>query len=191
MQCNTWTRLFDIKLPSDRLHLFIESASPIQYDIYKSQLKRKIIMGIKISVNHQAIADALIKSGDLHRDDCGCGLLYEHDEAQELQELIDIALDVIEVFGEAGLRALSNRAERRADELDIEVRAKQAKAEAEKALREAQLSEYDQLALMGAVGSVGGDMDAYDLAKALVSRKVYTVPEIMRLSREQLRHLLS
>ncbi|MFK3941920.1 hypothetical protein ACI2KC_09565 [Pseudomonas monteilii] len=148
-------------------------------------------MGIKISVNHQAIADALIKSGDLHRDDCGCGLSYEHDEAQELQELIDIALDVIEVFGEVGLRALSNRAERRADELDIEVRAKLAKAEAEKALREAQLSEYDQLALMGAVGSVGGDMDAYDLAKALVSRKVYTVPEIMRLSREQLRHLLS
>jgi len=154
-------------------------------------LKRKIIMGIKVSINHQAIAEALIKSGDLHRDDCGCGLSYEHDEAQELQELIDITLDVIEVFGEAGLRALSNRAERRADELDIEVRAKLAKAEAEKALREVQLSEYDQLALMGAVGSVGGDMDAYDLAKALVSRKVYTVPEIMRLSREQLRHLLS
>ena len=148
-------------------------------------------MGIKVSINHQAIAEALIKSGDLHRDDCGCGLSYEHDEAQELQELIDITLDVIEVFGEAGLRALSNRAERRADELDIEVRAKLAKAEAEKALREVQLSEYDQLALMGAVGSVGGDMDAYDLAKALVSRKVYTVPEIMRLSREQLRHLLS
>lgn len=148
-------------------------------------------MGIKISVNHQAIADALIKSGDLHRDDCGCGLSYEHDEAQELQELIDIALDVIEVFGEAGLRALSNRAERRADELDIEVRAKLAKAEAEKALSEAQLSEYDQLALMSVVGSVGGDLDAYDMAKALVARKIYTVPEIMRLSREQLRHLLS
>lgn len=148
-------------------------------------------MGIKISVNHQAIADALIKSGDLHREDCGCGLSYEHDEAQELQELIDIALDVIEVFGEAGLRALSNRAERRADELDIEVRAKQAKAEAEKALGEAQLSEYDQLALMGAVGSIGGDMDAYDLAKTLVRRKVYSVAEIMRLSSVQLRHLLS
>lgn len=148
-------------------------------------------MGIKVSINHQAIAEAIIKSGDLHRDDCGCGLSYEHDEAQELQELIDISLDVIEVFGEAGLRALSNRAERRADELDIEVRAKLAKAEAEKALGEAQLSEYDQLALMSAVGSVGGDMDAYDLAKALVSRKIYTVPEIMRLSREQLRHLLS
>lgn len=148
-------------------------------------------MGIKVSINHQAIAGAIIKSGDLHREDCGCGLEYAHDEAQELQELIDISLDVIEVFGEAGLRALSNRAERRADELDIEVRAKLAKAEAEKALREVQLSEYDQLALMGAVGSVGGDMDAYDLAKALVSRKVYTVPEIMRLSREQLRHLLS
>ena len=148
-------------------------------------------MGIKISVNHQAIADALIKSGDLHREDCGCGLSYEHDEAQELQELIDITLDVIEVFGEAGLRALSNRAESRADELDIEVRAKQAKAEAEKALGEAQLSEYDQLALMSAVGSIGGDMDAYDLAKTLVRRKVYSVAEIMRLSSVQLRHLLS
>ncbi|WP_054889980.1 hypothetical protein [Pseudomonas sp. NBRC 111129] len=148
-------------------------------------------MGVKISVNHQAIANALIKSGDLHREDCGCGLPYEHDEAQELQELIDIALDVIEVFGEAGLRALSNRAERRADELDIEVRAKLAKAEAEKALGVAQMSEYDQLALMSAVGRVGGDLDAYDMAKALVARKVYTVPEIMRLSREQLRHLLS
>jgi hypothetical protein len=148
-------------------------------------------MGIKISVNHQAIADALIKSGDLHREDCGCGLSYEYDEAQELQELIDITLDVIEVFGEAGLRALSNRAERRADELDIEVRAKQAKAEAEKALGEAQLTEYDQLALMSAVGSIGGDVDAYDLAKTLVRRKVYSVAEIMRLSSVQLRHLLS
>jgi hypothetical protein len=175
------------------LHLFIESASPIQYDIYKSQPKRKIIMGIKISVNHQAIADALIKSGDLHREDCGCGLEYEHDKAQELQELIDIALDVIEIYGEAGLRALVNQAERRADELDLKVRAAaaQAKAEAEKALGVAQMSEYDQLALMSAVGSVGGDLDAYDMAKALVARKVYTVPEIMRLSREQLRHLLS
>ena len=148
-------------------------------------------MGIKISVNHQAIADALIKSGDLHREDCGCVLSYEHDEAQELQELIDISLDVIEVFGEAGLRALSNRAERRADELDIEVRAKLAKAEAEKAMGVAQLSEYDQIALMSAVGSIGGDMDAYDLAKTLVRRKVYSVAEIMRLSSVQLRHLLS
>lgn len=150
-------------------------------------------MGIKISVNHQAIADALIKSGDLHREDCGCGLSYEHDDAHELQEVIDIALDIIEVFGEAGLRALVNQAERRADELDLKVRAAaaQAKAEAEKALGEAQLSEYDQLALMGAVGSIGGDMDAYDLAKTLVRRKVYSVAEIMRLSSVQLRHLLS
>lgn len=150
-------------------------------------------MGINISVNHQAIADALIKSGDLHREDCGCGLSYEHHDAQELQEVIDIALDIIEVFGEAGLRALVNQAERRADELDLKVRAAaaQAKAEAEKALGEAQLSEYDQLALMGAVGSIGGDMDAYDLAKTLVRRKVYSVAEIMRLSSVQLRHLLS
>ncbi|WP_092357228.1 hypothetical protein [Pseudomonas sp. NFACC25] len=148
-------------------------------------------MGIKVLISHQAIADTPIKSGDPHRDDCGCGLSYEHDDAQELQELIYITLDVIEVFGEAGLRALSNRAERRADELDIKVRAKLAKAETEKALGEARLSEYDQLALMGAVGNIGGDMDAYDLAKTLVRRKVYSVAEIMRLSSVQLRHLLS
>ena len=148
-------------------------------------------MGIKISVNHQAIADALIKSGDLHREDCGYGLSYEHDEAQELQELIGITLDVIAIFGAAGLRELALHANELADEEEFRAAVAQAKAEAEKALGEAQLSEYDQLALMGAVGSVGGDMDVYDLAKALVSRKVYTVPEIMRLSREQLRHLLS
>ncbi|WP_422416810.1 hypothetical protein [Pseudomonas sp. GZD-222] len=148
-------------------------------------------MGIKVSINHQAIAGALIKSGDLYREDCGCGLEYAHDDAQELQEVIDIALDVIEVFGEAGLRALISRAEVRAGELEAQVRAKQAKAEAEKARGEAQLSEYDQLGLMSAVGSVGGDLDAYDMAKTLVARKIYTVPEIMRLSREQLRHLLS
>lgn len=171
-------------------------------------------MGIKISVNHQAIADALIKSGDLHREDCGCGLSYEHDEAQELQELIGIALDVIEVFGEAGLRALVNQAERRADELDLKVRAEtQAKAaaaersqivedmvaarnEIERAERArvasgAGLSDYDQVSLMNAVSSVGGDFAEFDFARALVLRGVYTVPEIMKLSREQLRHLLS
>lgn len=148
-------------------------------------------MGIKISVNHQAIADALIKSGDLHREDCGCGLSYEHDEAQELQELIGITLDVIAIFGAAGLRELALHANELADEEEFRAAAAQAKAEAEKAVSEAQLSEYDQLALMSAVGSVGGDLDAYDMAKALVARKIYTVPEIMRLSREQLRHLLS
>jgi len=61
-------------------------------------------MGIKVSINHQAIAEAIIKSGDLHRDDCGCGLSYEHDGEQELQELIGITLDVIAIFGAAGLR---------------------------------------------------------------------------------------
>ena len=165
--------------------------------------KRKIIMGIKVSINHQAIAEAIIKSGDLHRDDCGCGLEYHHDEAQELQELIGISLDVIAIFGAAGLRELALHAneladeeefraayeaaekERLANELELKVRADtQAKAEA-------QLSEHDQLALMSAVGSIGGDVDAYDLAKTLVRRKVYTVAEIMRLSSVQLRHLLS
>lgn len=172
--------------------------------------KGKIIMGIKISVNHQAIADALIKSGDLDRNDCACGLEYKHDRESELLGLINLALNTIAIFGAAGLRDLAIHAneladeeefraayevaekERRAAELDLKVRADaQAKAEAEKALGEAQLSEYDQLALMGAVGSIGGDMDAYDLAKTLVRRKVYSVAEIMRLSSVQLRHLLS
>lgn len=33
--------LFDIKLPSDRLHLFIELASPIQYDVYIETPKKE------------------------------------------------------------------------------------------------------------------------------------------------------
>ena len=148
-------------------------------------------MGIKVSINHQAIADALIKSGDLHRDDCGCGLEYHHDEAQELQELIGISLDVIAIFGAAGLRELALHANELADEEEFRAAAAQAKAEAEKAMGVAQLSEYDQIALMNIVGSIGGDMDAYDLATTLVRRKVYSVAEMMRLSGAQLRHLLS
>lgn len=162
-----------------------------------------------ISIDSRKIAEALLKSGDLYNDDCACGLEYVHDKESELNELIGLALDTIAIFGAAGLRDLAIHAneladeeefraayevaekERRAVELDIEVRAKLAKAGAGKVLSEAQLSEYDQLALMSAVGSIGGDLDAYDLAKALVIREVYTVPEIMRLSREQLRHLLS
>ncbi|MGR6496972.1 hypothetical protein IYR97_08195 [Pseudomonas fulva] len=142
-------------------------------------------------INHQKIAEALIKSGDLHRDDCNCGLEYEHDDAQDLQELIDIGLDVIEVFGEAGLRALINRAEVRCVDIETKLRAKQAKAEEEKAMNEAIISEYDQIALLNIIGAIGGDMDAYDLATALVRRKVYSVAEMMRLSSVQLRHLLS
>ena len=155
------------------------------------------------SIDPRKIAEALLKSGDLYNDDCACGLEYMHDKESELNELIGLALDAIAIFGAAGLRDLAIHAneladeeefraayeaaekERLANELELKVRADaQAKAEA-------QLSEYDQLALMSAVGSVGGDLDAYDLAKALVSRRIYTVPEIMRLSREQLRHLLS
>lgn len=146
---------------------------------------------MRTPINHQKIAEALIKSGDLHRDDCNCGLEYEHDDAQDLQELIDISLDVIEVFGEAGLRALINRAEVRAGEIEVQVRAKQAKAEEEKVMSEAIISEYDQIALLNIIGAIGGDMDAYDLATALVRRKVYSVAEMMQLSSVQLRHLLS
>ncbi|MCS4061711.1 hypothetical protein [Pseudomonas putida] len=148
-------------------------------------------MGSGNSINHQKIAEALIKSGDLYRDDCDCGLEYQHDDAQELQDLIDISLDVIDIFGAAGLRALINKAEVRVGEIEAQVRAKQAKAEEEKAMSEAIISEYDQIALLNIIGSIGGDMDAYDLAMALVRRKVYSVAEMMQLSRVQLRHLLS
>jgi hypothetical protein len=86
-----------------------------------------------------------MKSGDLNKDGCACGLEYEHDQAQEVEELIDLTLDVIEVFGAAGLRALINRAERRADELDIEFRAKLATAGEEKRLNQAKLSEFNQI----------------------------------------------
>ena len=162
------------------------------------------------SIDPRKIAEALLKSGDLYNDDCACGLEYMHDKESELNELIGLALDAIAIFGAAGLRDLAIHAneladeeefraayeaaekERLADELELKVRADaQAKAEAEKTLSGAQLSEFDQLALMSAVGSIGGDMEAYDLAKALVRRKVYTVAEIMRLSSVQLRHLLS
>ncbi|MNP59600.1 hypothetical protein D3C76_1546060 [compost metagenome] len=108
-----------------------------------------------------------------------------------MQDLIDISLDVIDIFGAAGLRALINKAEVRVGEIEAQVRAKQAKAEEEKAMSEAIISEYDQIALLNIIGSIGGDMDAYDLAMALVRRKVYSVAEMMQLSRVQLRHLLS
>lgn len=104
--------------------------------------------------------------------------------------------------------------ERRADELDLKVRAQaQAKAAAaesyqlvedlvaaRRAIDEAErarissgagLSDYDQMSLMNAVSSAGGNFAEFDFVRALVLRGVYTVPEIMNHSREQLKHLLS
>ncbi|MBT0622506.1 hypothetical protein KIH32_01200 [Pseudomonas fluorescens] len=141
-------------------------------------------------INHKQIARALMKSGDLHKDDCACGLEYENDQAQELDELIDLALDVIEVFGEAGLRALVNRAEGRADGLDIQFRAKLAEEAEAKILAQAKLSEFDQIALLSVVGRIGGDMGAYDLASGLLLRGAYTAGELCRLPKAQLRELL-
>ncbi|EPL16047.1 hypothetical protein CF161_01010 [Pseudomonas sp. CF161] len=74
--------------------------------------------------------------------------------------MTDLTLDVIEVFGEAGLRALVNQAEKRADELDIKVRAKLAKEAEAKIMAQAKLTEFDQIVLLSAVGRIGGDMDA-------------------------------
>lgn len=131
-----------------------------------------------------------MKCGDLHKNGCACGLEYEHDQAQELEELIDLTLDVIEVFGEVGLRALANQAEKRADELDIKVRAKLAKEAEAKKMAQAKLTEFDQIALLSAVGRIGGDMDAYDLASGLLLSGAYTASELCRLSKAQLRELL-
>lgn len=97
---------------------------------------------------------------------------------------------MIEVFGEAGLRALINRAERHADELDLFVRAKLATDGEEKMLGQARLSEFDQIALLSVVGRIGGDMDAYDLASGLLLRGAYTASELCRLPKAQLRELL-
>lgn len=92
-----------------------------------------------------------MKNGDLHKDGYACGLEYEHGYAQKLEGLIDLTLDVIEVFGEAGLRALINRAERHADELDLFVRAKLATDGEEKMLAQAKLSEFDKKSLCQAL----------------------------------------
>ncbi len=47
------------------------------------------------------IANALIKSGDLDKE-CDCGLEYEYDDAIDVEDLIDIAIDSIGTYGEAG-----------------------------------------------------------------------------------------
>ena len=144
-------------------------------------------MNICALIDQQAIAEELIKFGDLYKDGCGRNLDLIHNNEQELHDLIGNALDVVEVFGEAGLRALSNRALVRADE----VQAKLAEEDAENSAREIALSEYDTQALISAVGSVDGDADAYELAKTLVRRGIYTSDEMMRLSNAHLMHLLS
>ena len=144
-------------------------------------------MNICALIDQQAIAEELIKFGDLYKDGCGRDLDLIHNNEQELHDLIGNALDVVEVFGEAGLRALSNRALVRADE----VQAKLAEEDAGNSAREIALSEYDTQALISAVGSVDGDADAYELAKTLVRRGIYTSDEMMRLSNAHLMHLLS
>lgn len=140
-------------------------------------------------IDQQSIAEELIKFGDLYKDSCGRDLDLIHSNEQELHDLIGNALDVVEVFGKAGLRALSNRALVRADE--VQVQAKLAEENTENSAREIALSEYDTQALISAVGSVDGDADAYELAKTLVRRGIYTSDEMMRLSNAQLMHLLS
>lgn len=62
--------------------------------------------------------------------------IYIYNNELELHDLTGIALDIVEVFGKAGLRALSNRALERADDVQIQVQAKLAEADAENAARE-------------------------------------------------------
>ena len=76
-------------------------------------------MGVRVSIDHQSIADALIKSGDLHRDDCGCGLSYQHDSEADFIEIAETIFELIAPFGIAGLRDLAIYANELADEQEF------------------------------------------------------------------------
>lgn len=145
-------------------------------------------MGTKFSIDRQAIADALIKSGDLHRVNCACGLSYQHDSEADFIEVAETIFESIAPFGTAGLRDLAIYANQLADEQDF--RAAYEQSEKERRAEQADFSEFDQLALLIAVGRVDGDMTAYHRAADLVSAKRYTAREVSLLSTEMLAKLL-
>lgn len=149
-------------------------------------------MGIKNSlrINVDQIARALIKSGDLDKE-CDCGLGYEHDDAVDVEDLIDIAIDSIGTYGEAGLRALINRATIEVEKINSEVRATQATEREERQMIQARLTDFDQIALLSAVGRIGGDMHEYDAAALLLLTGAYTASELCRLPSATLRELLA
>lgn len=149
-------------------------------------------MGIKNSlrINVDQIARALIKSGDLDKE-YDCGLEYEHDDAVDVEDLIDIAIDSIGTYGEAGLRALINRATVEVEKISSEVRATQATESQERQMMQARLTDFDQIALLSAVGRIGGDMHEYDAAAVLLLTGAYTASELCRLPSATLRELLA
>lgn len=149
-------------------------------------------MGVKNSlrINIDEIAKALIESGDLDKD-CDCGLEYEHDDAVDVEGLIDIAIEAIGTYGAAGLRVLIYRANIEVDRLDSKVRATQARKFEEIQTNNVRHTAYDQSDLLCAVGSIGGDMHDYDAATLLVLTGAYTASELSRLPSATLRKLLA
>ena len=136
------------------------------------------------AINVDKIAGALIASGDLHKDDCVCGLKDEHDQAPKLEDLIVIALDAIAPFGAAGLRDLAYHATDFANEEEFRLAYNQ--AEKERRAEQEKFSDFDKLALLMAVRRVDGDMESYHRAADLVSLERYTAREICLLSIETL-----
>lgn len=141
-------------------------------------------------INVDKIASALIASGDLHKQDCACGLEHEHehDQAPKVEDLIGLALDAIAPFGVAGLRDLAYYATELANE--EEFRQASIQYEEERRAEQEKFSDFDKLALLMAVRRVDGDMVSYHRAADLVSMERYTAREICLLSIETLSKLL-
>ncbi|WP_104961347.1 hypothetical protein [Pseudomonas sp. XWY-1] len=138
-------------------------------------------MGSMSLIDRQNLAAKIIASGDLYRDDCACGLEYNHDSKSDLIELIETALEVIAPFGAAGLRDLAIYANELAEEKEFIAAYGQ---------DEEELSEFDKMALKIAVNRIGGDQQVYNKATDLIYAGLYTVNSICRLSTDNLRTLL-
>jgi hypothetical protein len=150
--------------------------------------KNKMEMNSPGAIDYNRIASTLLASGDLHKDDCACGMEHGHDCAPKLEEVVQIALDAIAPFGAAGLRDLAYYATDLANEEEF----RQATIEEQKKRRAEQekFSEFDKLALLIAVGRVDGDILSYHRAADLVSFERYTSREICLLPLETLTKLL-
>jgi hypothetical protein len=75
---------------------------------------------LKLNIDTTIIAEKLMASGDLHARRCCCGEAHDAIGADNLVDmvgLIELMIDTIEDFGEAGLRELAALAKARADGL--------------------------------------------------------------------------
>lgn len=72
---------------------------------------------LKLNIDTTLIAEKLIASGDLNSRSCCCGEGHGDGDISDVDNIIELVIDTIENFGEAGLRALSDRAKARADGL--------------------------------------------------------------------------